>query len=153
MAQILLVSFMAQILLVSFILLADAFVGLAMANVSDPPAPSPSISYRESQQPPLPRKLGNHQVVAPSRSPASAPDSGKELRSNTKKSSSEPENEEDVSIKGEEIKLLHERHHHSFDKSVAGGGVILGGLATTFLVAVFCYIKATGRHKAEVVVV
>ncbi|CAN8270025.1 unnamed protein product [Cochlearia groenlandica] len=39
-------------------------------------------------------------------------------------------------------------HHHStVDRSVAGGGVILGGLATVFLVAVFCYIRATRKHK------
>ncbi|XP_010464568.1 PREDICTED: uncharacterized protein LOC104745090 [Camelina sativa] len=41
-------------------------------------------------------------------------------------------------------------HHHStVDRSVAGGGVILGGLATTFLVAVFCYIRATRKHKPD----
>ncbi|KAL8036671.1 hypothetical protein ABFX02_12G173500 [Erythranthe guttata] len=40
-------------------------------------------------------------------------------------------------------------NHHGVDKSIAGGGVILGGLATTFLVAVFCYIRATGRKNAE----
>lgn len=44
---------------------------------------------------------------------------------------------------------LAKQHHSSVDKSVAGGGVILGGLAMTFLVAVFCYIRATGRHKSE----
>ncbi|KAJ9185278.1 hypothetical protein P3X46_004931 [Hevea brasiliensis] len=133
---------MAQIFLVSFILLADAFVVLAMANngfqslvSSDPPAPSPSYSYWNSQESPLPRKLGNHQSVAPSPSPSIAPQSGK--------------NEEGVSVKGQEIHLLHERHHHSFDTSVAGGGVILGGLATTFLVAVLCYIRATGRHNSD----
>ncbi|CAN6818621.1 unnamed protein product [Brassica oleracea] len=39
-------------------------------------------------------------------------------------------------------------HHHStVDRSVAGGGVILGGLATTFLVVVFCYLRATRKHK------
>lgn len=42
-------------------------------------------------------------------------------------------------------------HHHrrSIDRSVAGGGVIVGGLATTFLVAIFCYIRATRRKAAE----
>ncbi|XLT91090.1 hypothetical protein HN873_012765, partial [Arachis hypogaea] len=30
-------------------------------------------------------------------------------------------------------------YHHSFDKSIAGACVILGGLATTFLASVFCY--------------
>ncbi|KAL8508985.1 hypothetical protein ACS0TY_016246 [Phlomoides rotata] len=43
----------------------------------------------------------------------------------------------------------HHRHHHPFDKSVAGGGVILGGLATTFLVAIVCYIRDTRRRSAE----
>lgn len=53
----------------------------------------------------------------------------------------------------EAVVLLNETHlrrpHHgsSVDKSVAGGGVILGGLATTFFVAVFCYIRATRRSK------
>ncbi|KAB2098364.1 hypothetical protein ES319_A01G233800v1 [Gossypium barbadense] len=42
---------------------------------------------------------------------------------------------------------LQKHQHHSMDKSIAGGGVILGGLATTFLVAVFCYVRATRRHK------
>ncbi|KAL1193856.1 hypothetical protein V5N11_031982 [Cardamine amara subsp. amara] len=40
-----------------------------------------------------------------------------------------------------------DHHHSTVERSVAGGGVILGGLATTFLVAVFCYIRATGKHK------
>ncbi|EOA32607.1 hypothetical protein CARUB_v10015901mg [Capsella rubella] len=43
--------------------------------------------------------------------------------------------------------VRHEHHHSTVDKSVAGGGVILGGLATTFLVAVFCYIRATRKPK------
>ncbi|CAA7033613.1 unnamed protein product [Microthlaspi erraticum] len=40
-------------------------------------------------------------------------------------------------------------HHLTVERSVAGGGVILGGLATTFLVAVFCYIRATRKHKPK----
>ncbi|RDX88670.1 hypothetical protein CR513_29712, partial [Mucuna pruriens] len=31
--------------------------------------------------------------------------------------------------------------HHSTDKSVAGGGVIIGGLVTAIFAAVFCYIR------------
>nr|GLL26893.1 hypothetical protein CICLE_v10013493mg [Ipomoea trifida] len=42
-----------------------------------------------------------------------------------------------------------QRRHRGFNKSIYGGGVILGGLATTFLVAVFCYIRATGRKNAS----
>ncbi|OVA15557.1 hypothetical protein BVC80_9033g25 [Macleaya cordata] len=44
-------------------------------------------------------------------------------------------------------KLGKHHHRHSNDKSVAGGGVILGGLATTFLVSIFCYIRATRRKN------
>ncbi|RZC93568.1 hypothetical protein C5167_007606 [Papaver somniferum] len=46
-------------------------------------------------------------------------------------------------------KLANHRHHHYHpsEKSVAGGGVILGGLATTFLVSIACYIRATRRNK------
>ncbi|KAL6287440.1 hypothetical protein ACE6H2_011830 [Prunus campanulata] len=36
--------------------------------------------------------------------------------------------------------------HHSSDKSVAGGGVIIGGLVTTIFAAVFCYIRVTRRR-------
>ncbi|GMH10182.1 hypothetical protein Nepgr_012023 [Nepenthes gracilis] len=41
------------------------------------------------------------------------------------------------------------KERRQFDKSVTGGVVILGGLASTFLVAVFCYIRATGRKHAQ----
>ncbi|KAG2712296.1 hypothetical protein I3843_04G110100 [Carya illinoinensis] len=36
--------------------------------------------------------------------------------------------------------------HHS-DKSVAGGGVIIGGLVTVIFAAVFCYIRVTRRRN------
>lgn len=35
--------------------------------------------------------------------------------------------------------------HHS-DKSVAGGGVIIGGLVTAIFAAVFCYIRVTRKR-------
>lgn len=164
---------MAHILLFCFIL-ADAFVGLAMASEkvqsmvqsntassSNPPAPSPSNGENlYKAQAPLTRKLGKHHhykmvqsVIAPSLSSSVAPQSEvikhstKETGSLGQANSSEPNNEENASIEAERIYLT--KRHHSVDKSVAGGGVILGGLATMFLVAVFCYIRATGRHKAE----
>ncbi|KAD4981832.1 hypothetical protein E3N88_18503 [Mikania micrantha] len=34
-----------------------------------------------------------------------------------------------------------ESHHHSLGKSVAGGGVIIGGLVTTIFAILYCYIK------------
>ncbi|XP_020081799.1 uncharacterized protein LOC109705478 [Ananas comosus] len=47
-----------------------------------------------------------------------------------------------------EISLPHHRQHRAFDKSFAGGEVILGGLATAILAAVFCYIRVT-RERVE----
>lgn len=42
-----------------------------------------------------------------------------------------------------------DKHHHSIDKSICGGGVILGGLATTFFVAIGCYIRVTRRKYSK----
>ncbi|KAL6554051.1 hypothetical protein OROMI_019724 [Orobanche minor] len=39
--------------------------------------------------------------------------------------------------------------HHSADKSVAGGGVIIGGLVTATFAAVYCYIRVTRRRTTE----
>lgn len=57
------------------------------------------------------------------------------------------ENQESQNMRMEKGK--HDRRHSSVDKSVAGGGVILGGLAATLLVAIGCYIRATRRKKVE----
>ncbi|CAI9787590.1 unnamed protein product [Fraxinus pennsylvanica] len=40
--------------------------------------------------------------------------------------------------------------HHSSDKSVAGGGVIIGGLVTAIFAAVYCYIRVTRRRKTTI---
>lgn len=39
--------------------------------------------------------------------------------------------------------------HHSSDKSVAGGGVIIGGLVTAIFAAVFCYIRVTRKRDGQ----
>ncbi|KAL6570679.1 hypothetical protein OROGR_000229 [Orobanche gracilis] len=39
--------------------------------------------------------------------------------------------------------------HKSADKSVAGGGVIIGGLVTAISAAVYCYIRVTRRRTTE----
>ncbi|KAM7498236.1 hypothetical protein LguiA_022650 [Lonicera macranthoides] len=36
--------------------------------------------------------------------------------------------------------------HHSTDKSVAGGGVIIGGFVTAIFAAVYCYIRVTRQR-------
>lgn len=43
---------------------------------------------------------------------------------------------------------MHPRRH-PFDKSIAGGEVILGGLATAILAAIFCYIRVTRQKDGE----
>ncbi|GMP85578.1 hypothetical protein CsSME_00038675 [Camellia sinensis var. sinensis] len=126
---------MSQFLLVCLIL-ANAFV----LNVA---SSFPNLPY------PSPRKLGNHHVnvmmssVAPCLSPSRAPES--EAVNSVKEVSAS--DQVTWFIPGQQVRI--EKQHRSIDRSVAGGGVILGGLATTFLVAVFCYIRATGKKNAE----
>ncbi|OIT35482.1 hypothetical protein A4A49_54819 [Nicotiana attenuata] len=39
------------------------------------------------------------------------------------------------------------KKHHSFDKSMAGGDLILGGFATVLVASIFCYIRVTRRNQ------
>ncbi|KAF7851469.1 hypothetical protein BT93_L3815 [Corymbia citriodora subsp. variegata] len=140
---------MARSLLLLFIL-ADALVVFATADSkSDSPGPSSTSAVHGAMlsvaQKMTNRKLGGHQMGlemafgGPSASPSRAPGLSEASSSDLLPPSS---------VEQEHL-LAKQKHHSSVDKSVAGGGVILGGLATTFLVAVFCYIRATGRHKSE----
>ncbi|KAL7248414.1 hypothetical protein ACSBR2_003189 [Camellia fascicularis] len=142
--------------LVLFLILSDVFFLLATANEpphtmvepyavtfsNPPPSPSPSATA----EPPTIPKLKNHHrkavkssIVAPSLSPSMAPQA-EDLHSTKAIINASDQQIETVQV---QIK----KRRHSTDKSVAGGGVILGGLATTFMVAVFCYIRATGRKN------
>ncbi|KAK4727412.1 hypothetical protein R3W88_032329 [Solanum pinnatisectum] len=47
----------------------------------------------------------------------------------------------------EDTNNLKIRHHHSADKSVAGGEVIIGGLVTAIFAAVYCYIRITRKKE------
>ncbi|XP_022743303.1 uncharacterized protein LOC111294304 [Durio zibethinus] len=163
---------MAQCFLLCLILV-HAFVAMAsenalsklrssFADLQHPPASAPYSNEKPYKaEAPNIRKLGRHQpkVVntfgsTPASSPFQAPQTQKNIHLTGGSPSTdhtaatiEPDNGENVSVEGQAINL--QTHHHSMDKSVAGGGVILGGLATTFLMAVFCYRRATGRHKSE----
>ena len=152
---------MAQLLLLCLILL-NAYRGLAQAHEkaqtqtmvqssSEPPSNQPAPSpYKAITT--MTRKLGKHQpkVTKASNEPPS-PSPSKENAESSKETGLHEtplvEHNEDIHVHN--VQLSKQHHHHSIDKSVAGGGVILGGLATTFLVAVFCYIRATGRHKND----
>ncbi|XP_007026874.2 PREDICTED: uncharacterized protein LOC18597662 [Theobroma cacao] len=141
---------------------AQTMLRSSLADVQHPPAPAPYNNEKPTTaEAPTVRKLGKHQpkVVktfgsAPASSPSQAPQPEKDMHRIGESPSTgqtaatvERNNGTNVSVKGQTIHL--QKHHRSVDKSVAGGGVILGGLATTFLVAVICYIRATGRHKSE----
>jgi hypothetical protein len=49
-----------------------------------------------------------------------------------------------VSAEAPNIRRLGE--HHSTEKSVAGGGVIIGGFVTAIFAAIFCYIRVTRKR-------
>lgn len=165
---------MAQFLLLCLIL-TEAFFVLALASEKtqtmvqpnesptlNPPALSPFNGENlYNAEAPRTRKLGHHPKMLKygehviSSSPSEAPQTVEKMHSTEESSSSiqtspiDANNQENVSDQGQGI--LPRKQHHSVDKSIAGGGVILGGLASTFLVAVFCYIRATGRHKDKAV--
>lgn len=56
--------------------------------------------------------------------------------------------DEDKPAEAPEIRKLGKHDHHS-DKSVAGGGVIIGGLVTAIFAAVFCYIRVTRKRNVH----
>lgn len=159
---------MAHLLLLCLIL-SNVYMGLGQTHPkaqtivqssSEPSSNSPAPSPYKAKSPMI-RKLGKqHQpeVTKHSNEPAPSPSKGhapphKEEKAEPSKESGLHETplgqmvEHNESIHVQNVHLS--KHHHSIDKSVAGGGVILGGLATTFLVAVFCYIRATRRHKND----
>ncbi|RZB75231.1 hypothetical protein D0Y65_033913 [Glycine soja] len=62
-------------------------------------------------------------------------------------SSEEEKNGEAKAAEAPQIRRIGK--HHSSDKSVAGGGVIIGGLVTAIFAAVFCYIRVTRRRDTR----
>ncbi|CAI0471188.1 unnamed protein product [Linum tenue] len=118
------------------LILVEALVGLAMASEKNVQT---LVQSNSVGAPSTNRKLGNH---GPSMAPSYDQEGERSAHGIGSSSSSGGETSP--------VFDLEHRHHRSVDKSVAGGGVILGGLATMFLLAVFCYIRATGRdHKSE----
>ncbi|KAL4571791.1 hypothetical protein LXL04_018556 [Taraxacum kok-saghyz] len=124
---------MAPSLLI-FLILTHTFLNLAPPTVAVEP---PSLSYRIMQhtaEAPISRKLGNHHV------------SESEPPTTTSSSGHEGTMEEEH---GRYLEKQHRHHHRSgeVDKSIVGGGVILGGLVMAFVVSIVCYIRATRRRS------
>ncbi|XP_031095026.1 uncharacterized protein LOC115999310 [Ipomoea triloba] len=119
--------------LVLCLILTDAFLLLSVADddsvAANSPASSPSNVNGVSEGPSS-RKIGKIWVESTRRH-----NDGGGFEAQKQESAGEDEKQQ--------------RRHRGFNKSIYGGGVILGGLATTFLVAVFCYIRATGRKNAS----
>ncbi|XP_038982183.1 uncharacterized protein LOC120110672 [Phoenix dactylifera] len=64
-------------------------------------------------------------------------------------SSSLSPNDSEVVLAGAPENLQNRKCRSAFDKSIAGGEIILAGLATAIFAAVFCYIRVT-RQRVEV---
>ncbi|XP_058751774.1 uncharacterized protein LOC131624871 [Vicia villosa] len=104
---------------------------------SNAPSQSPFSQRTKEVESSIGRKLGKHQHNHGAMSPSPSPFEGSIL------------SHEKTSVLDLKSHFHLVKHHHSFDRSMAGGGVILGGLATTFLVVVYCYIRATSKHKLD----
>lgn len=120
------------------------------SNVVQSFSSSSTSNLQKPAESPASRKLGKHgnkQVKsyadAPHLSPSEAPTIKAKLHLHYNKANTQ--NSESV----QEIHMKKPQEHGSGDKSIAGGGVILGGLATTFLIAIFLYIRATRRNSAN----
>ncbi|OIT07260.1 hypothetical protein A4A49_14708 [Nicotiana attenuata] len=91
-----------------------------------------------------PRKIMVHRVLLSTTSTKS------NIADPPEKSNTEGENEGEKGASiGEAPESTIEREHHHSDKSVAGGGVIIGGLVTAIFAVVYCYIRVTRKRDGD----
>ncbi|KAK4437317.1 hypothetical protein Salat_0065600 [Sesamum alatum] len=98
---------------------------------------------------PVPPNLRSRALLQnsePEKSIADPPAEKEPPSSATKADDDESETEAEAPTESESRKM---GKHRSSDKSVAGGGVIIGGLVTAIFAAVCCYIRVTRRRPAE----
>ncbi|KAK1377506.1 Copper ion transmembrane transporter [Heracleum sosnowskyi] len=153
---------MAQYFLL-FLITVHAFVIFAKASetvhtLREANHIEPTSSNAEA---PTGRRLGKHRnkhntvkflPEAPHVSPVGSPQTKNDHDHEDSNKENEITGHQDPHIAptGETGTKKHHHHHESvLEESVAGGGVIVGGLATTFLVAIFCYIRATRRNSSN----
>ncbi|XP_042010537.1 uncharacterized protein LOC121759103 [Salvia splendens] len=82
-------------------------------------------------------------------SPPAESDLSRSLHQNSEpeRTGADPPSEAEAPAEWESRKIG--KHHHSSDGSVAGGGVIIGGLVTVAFAAVYCYIRVTRRKRSD----
>ncbi|KAJ0780265.1 hypothetical protein HanPI659440_Chr06g0235671 [Helianthus annuus] len=125
-----------------FLILAHTFLNLSARHLGteptkvEMPAFTP-LNDRNIAEAPRSQKHGKHNV-SKSEPPTTGPSSDHE--------------DHGGSMAEEEDGIYLEKHHHhhelsSVDKSITGGGVILGGLVMAFVVSIVCYIRATRRRS------
>ncbi|CAI9297608.1 unnamed protein product [Lactuca saligna] len=123
-------------LLLLFLILTHTFLTLASPSAEIEPSVAGPPQTAEA---PRSRKLGNHHVSeSDSEPPSTATSRDHEGNGGSAKEES-----------GMYLEKQHQHHHGSgsVDKSIAGGGVILGGLVMAFVVSIVCYIRATRRRS------
>uniref|UniRef100_M1DEI4 Transmembrane protein n=1 Tax=Solanum tuberosum TaxID=4113 RepID=M1DEI4_SOLTU len=105
-------------------------------NFTNSPSSSPSPSIRKigKHNQEEEKGINNNNIIIPKEVLIGSPHQQESI------------NEVDQGDHDDEI-MINKHHHDSIDKSIYGGGVILGGLATTFFVAIFCYIRVTRRKN------
>ena len=91
---------------------------------------------------PNPLELKNHKEVEPNHEYRAIKTAEQPVSEDTNLSEKHGEPESNAA-EAPEIRKLGK--HHSTDKSVAGGGVIIAGLVTAIFGAVVCYIRVTRR--------
>lgn len=120
------------------VLLVQILILQAMAHESDAQAPLPGVN-------PLEHKTQIGVQLHDQKTDDKVADH--QLSGATNESSSEEDGErESKAAEAPQIRRLGK--HHSTDKSVAGGGVIVGGLVTAIFAAVFCYIRVTRKRDS-----
>ncbi|KAF5802362.1 hypothetical protein HanRHA438_Chr06g0267791 [Helianthus annuus] len=126
---------MARFVLV-FLILAHTFLNLSARHLGTEPTKVEMPAFTPLNDRNI-AELGKHNVNK-SEPPTTGPSSDHE--------------DNGGSMAEEEDGIYLEKHHHhhelsSVDKSIAGGGVILGGLVMAFVVSIVCYIRATRRRS------
>lgn len=143
-----------------FLITVHAFVIFSKASETDHTSSETNVLPTSSNaEAPTARRLGKHRnkrntakflSEAPYVSPVSLPQTKDDHEDSNKENKVTSHQDPRIAPTWDIGAEKHHQHRGSvLEESVAGGGVIVGGLATTFLVAIFCYIRATRRNSSK----